>query len=163
MVLAIKSPNPSSAMEWFIKSIPMMVPGLPELALSTLLYLIPNDLEEDPSDNNSSNPLFDEDPINEYAEDVLLLQHISRCLTDLFAKHKELTHELILDYLHTSTGSAKVSKRDEEVNISIWENPKQFMTLVRWNFLQHTLEDVGSSTNNQENYSALIHLHPIFL
>lgn len=145
--MAVESLNPSLAMEWFIKSIPALIPNLPDLALSTLLHLLPDDLG-DPTDS-SSNLLFDEDPINEYTEDVVVLQHICSCLRGMLAKHEELiSHQLILDHLDTK--SEKLSKKDEDsssVNISAWENPKQFMKRVRCNLLHSALGNVESGAN----------------
>ena len=128
-----------------------MIPDLPDLALSTLFHLLPND-SGDVADS-SSNPLFDEDPVNEYIEDVVVLQHISSCLRCLLANHDELlSHELILDHLDTK--SEKASQKDEDsfsVNISAWENPKQFMKLIRCNLLQSVLGSVDSATNKEES------------
>ena len=173
MGLAIECPNPSSALEWFIKSIPKMISDL-DLALSTLLHLVPGDLMIT-SSSGPSNPLFDEDPINEYAEDVILLQHIASCLRDTLSKHKELPiQDLITDYLNQEPnnvtkelGESSLSPSDapssSQLQLSVWENPKLFMMLVRRHLLEGILETAGSSEGREGKHIGSILVHPIFL
>lgn len=166
---SVESPNPSSALEWFIKSVPTIISGL-DLALSTLLCLVPGDPAM-ASSSGSSNPLFDEDPINEYAEDIVLLQHITGCLRDTLSKHKELpAQDLIIDYLDIKnpiTELASDSKGDEDASgsdrFSVWENPKLFMMLVRRHLLQGVLRTTASlSERTQEQQDSTL-AHPIFM
>jgi hypothetical protein len=168
--LSIESPNPSSALEWFIKSIPAMISDL-DLALSTLLRLVPGDLMI-MSSSGPSNPLFDEDPINEYAEDVVLLQHIAGSLRDTLSKHKELPiQDLITDCLNprpnnvTELGESSPSPLDAPGSslLSVWENPKLFMMLVRRHLLQGVLRTAGSLEGAEEKHIGSILVHPIFM
>ena len=169
MELSIESPNPSSALECFIKSIPKMISDL-DLALSTLLHLVPGDLIIT-SSSSPSNPLFDEDPINEYAEDVVLLQHITGCLRDTLSKHKELPiQDLITDYLNPKPnnvieelGESSLSPSDADSSLSVWENPKLFMMLVRRHLSRGVLGTAGSSEGREEKHIGSILVHPIFL
>ena len=169
MELSIESPNPSSALECFIKSIPKMISDL-DLALSTLLHLVSGDLII-PSSSSPSNPLFDEDPINEYAEDVVLLQHITGCLRDTLSKHKELPiQDLITDYLNPQPnnvieelGESSLSPSDADSSLSVWENPKLFMMLVRRHLSRGVLGTAGSSEGREEKHIGSILVHPIFL
>ena len=169
MELSIESPNPSSALECFIKSIPKMISDL-DLALSTLLHLVPGDLMIT-SSSGPSNPLFDEDPINEYAEDVVLLQHIAGCLRDTLNKHKELPiQDLIGDYLNPEPNNvieelveSSLSPSDAGSSLSVWENPKLFMMLVRRHLSQSVLGTAGLSEGREEKHIGSILVHPIFL
>lgn len=169
MELSIESPNPSSALECFIKSIPKMISDL-DLALSTLLHLVPGDVMIT-SSSGPSNPLFDEDPINEYAEDVVLLQHIASCLRDTLSKHKELPiQDLIADYLNPEPnnvieelGESSLSPSDAGSSLSVWENPKLFMMLVRRHLWHSVLGTAGLSGGREEKHIGSILLHPIFL
>ncbi len=173
MGLSIESPNPSSALEWFIELIPVMISDL-DLALSTLLHLVPGDLMIT-SSSGPSNPLFDEDPINEYAEDVVLLQHIAGCLRDTLSKHKELPiQDLITDCLNpmsnnvTELGESLPSPSDAPGSslLSVWENPNVFMMLVRRHLLQGVLgtgANGGLLEGTEEKHIGSIVVHPIFM
>ena len=169
MGLSVESPNPSSALEWFIQSIPVMFSDL-DLVLSTLLHLVPDD-SVITSSSGPSNPLFDEDPINEYAEDVVLLQHVAGCLRDTLRKRIELpTQDLIIaDYLNPKSnvnelasegGNSEDSPRSSQ--LSVWENPKLFMVLVRRHLLQGVLRTTGVSERTEEHTGSIL-LHPIFM
>ena len=171
MGLSVESPNPSSALEWFIKSVPAMISDL-NLALSTLLHLVPGD-SVITSSSSLSNPLFDEDPVNEYAEDVVLLQHIASSLRDMLSKHKELhAQDLIADYLDpklnvtelASEGDSEDSPRpgSSQLSISVWGNPKLFMMLVKRHLLQDVLRSAGLSKRTEEHTGSIL-VHPIFM
>ena len=159
--LSVESPNPSSAMVLFIESIPTMIAD-PNLALSTLLCLVPNNLELLP--DASSNPLFNEDAVNEYAEDVVILQHVTNCISRMINTHKEFPHHFISDCL---TPLVTKDEQYSPVNISIWENPRQFMKLVREHYLRSVLEDSSrcssTSVTDKMEISALSRVHPIFI
>ena len=167
MGLSVESPNPSSALEWFIQSIPVMFSDL-DLALSTLLHLVPDD-SAIASSSGPSNPLFDEDPINEYAEDVVLLHHVAGCLRDTLRKHKELpTQHLIADYLNPKSNVTELASEGDSEDfphssqLSVWENPKLFMVLVRRHLLQGVLRTTGVSERTEEHTGSIL-LHPIFM
>ena len=161
--LSVESPNPSSALEWFIKSIPAMISDL-DLALSTLLHLVPGD-QVITSSSGPSNPLFDEDPVNEYAEDVVLLQHIAGCLRDTLSEHKELlTQDFITDYLNPKSNVAKLASEGDgedspgSSRLSVWKNPKLFMMLVRRHLFQGVVGTTGLSERTEEHTV----IHPVF-
>ena len=146
-------------MEWFVRSIPEMIAD-PDLAFSTLLHLVPGGPEEPL--NASSNPLFDEDPINEYAEDVVLLQHVSKCLGAMLHEHKVLPQRLILDCVSPKRPEGIKQTVEEDGDNSVWGNPKQFMKLVKQYFLQGAVRNAGNiqETHNQEESTQR---HPIFI
>ena len=160
MGLSVESPNPSSALEWFIESIPVIISDL-DLALSTLLRLVPGD-PDITSSGGSSNPLFDEDPINEYTEDVVLLQHITSCLRDTLNKRKELTQDLIMAHLNPKNpniGGLAAEGGEDYSQMSAWENPKLFMKLVKRYLLQNVLR---TSVRAKEQRGSTL-THPIFM
>lgn len=142
-------------MEWFVKSIPVMISD-PHLSLSTLLQLVRGD-PDDPLTNCSSNPLFDEDPINDYAEYVVLLQHVTSALRDLLTTHKELSHGLVSD-LFSQDGTIY----DMNVSIPAWDNPKDFKKLVRRHFLRSVLKKSDITTTKLKQDIKSVHDHPIF-
>lgn len=171
MGLSVESPNPSSALEWFIKSIPAMISDL-DLALSTLLHLVPGDLAIT-SSSGPSNALFDEDPVNEYAEDVVLLQHVASCLRDTLSKHKGLpTQDRIVDYLNpksddvtelASVGDSEDSSGSRSSRLSVWENPKLFMVLVRRHLLQGVMRTTTGLSERTGEHTGSSLIHPIFM
>ena len=142
------------------------------LALFTLLHLVPSD-SVTTSSSGLSNPLFDEDPVNEYAEDVVLLQNIASTLRDMLSKHKELNaQDLIADYLDpklnvtelASEGDCEDSSRpgSSQLSVSVWGNPKLFMMLVRRHLLQDVLRSAGLSERTEEHTESNL-VHPIFM
>ena len=171
MGLSIESPNPSSALEWFTKSIPVMVSDL-GLALSTLLRLLPSDPQITSSHTSGpSNPLFDEDPINEYAEDVVIIQHITSCLKDTQRRHKQefpVLDHLMADCLElnielTASGGDKKSPIDRYNGMSVWDNPQLFMAVVRRHFLHRVLRTTADFTAGTEEHTIYAPIHPIFM
>lgn len=143
-----------------------------DLALSTLLHLLPGDPDTTTLSSVPSNPLFDEDPINEYAEDVVLLQHITGCLRDTLSEHKELpAQDLITNYVDPNnqniTGlSCGGENAPGYSQLSMWENPQLFMMLVRRHLLSGVLRNrtTGLSEKTQKQQSSMYTLiHPIFM
>lgn len=65
--------NPSSALKFFISSLPRLFPN-PQSCWELLLSLLPQTSSEIPS--LPVNPLFDEDPVNDYAEELVLMQYV---------------------------------------------------------------------------------------
>lgn len=86
----IASPNPSSALRWFIGSLPILLRNL-TTSFNILLSLLPREVSlfqsmhtfsQDSPPSPISSLLFDEDPINDYAEDLVIIQLVVRALKD---------------------------------------------------------------------------------
>ena len=156
-------------MEWFVNSIPAMASD-PSVAL---LKLVPREKDEDTLSGGASNPLFDEDPINEYAEDVVLLRHVSNCLRGVVKSRQELTHvdrEVVVDYLATKMADMKLTQEEhwEEafpLGVSVWDNQRCFWSQVRQHFLQGAVRNSCLDGATNQGTREQLHTdskHPIF-
>lgn len=68
----MSSLNPSSALKFFVSSLPHLFPD--NDCWELLLSLLPETSSE--ATPLPANPLFDEDPVNDYAEELVLLQYV---------------------------------------------------------------------------------------
>lgn len=155
-------------MEWFVNSIPAMASD-PSVALSALFKLVPREKEEHTLSGGSSNPLFDEDPINEYAEDVVLLRHVSNCLRGVIKSRQELAHvdrEIVVDCLATKMADIKLTQEEAfPLGVSVWDNQRCFWNQVRQHFLQGAVRNSCLDGATNQGTREQLHTdskHPIF-
>lgn len=64
--------NPSSALKFFVSSLPRLFSD--KMSWELLLSLLPEISPEAPP--LPANPLFDEDPVNDYAEELVVMEHV---------------------------------------------------------------------------------------
>lgn len=169
----VESPNPSSALRWFVKSLPVLLRN-PTISFDILLSLLPPDvvsfqsmhtLAQDSQPSPISNLLFDEDPVNDYAEEVVILQLVVRALEDIIStlSPTQTLTAVQIDNLMKTVPSLQRDENGDQMNneSSPWEDSTGFMHRTKLKLLvslfeavrQH-LEDVGHSKelSSHDNY-----------
>ena len=152
-------------MMWFVHSIPTLISD-PSVALSSLIQLVPH--EEQSALSGSTNPLFDEDPINEYVEEVILLQHVSNSLRDLLNTRQELS----LDLLATEVADIDLSREEEGTGrdgdkevispgVCGWGNQGRFRYFLRGVLKGRCFGDTSTAQGVDER-DKIILKHPMF-
>lgn len=118
--------NPPSALEFFIDKLPLLVPDV-DICFSVLLHLLP---EASEACKTSTNLLFDEDPLNDYAEELLVMKHVTRALetgvTHLLSR-EDLEHESLAKYCKSLTSKIPAGALEEADNRASWDNPHDYL------------------------------------
>ena len=157
----VESPNPSSALRWFIASLPVLLRNL-TTSFNILLSLLPPEvtsfqsmhtLSQDTPPSPIGNLLFDEDPINDYSEDVVILQLVVRTLKDTVHKlspTQTLTADQVdrLVQVLPSLSSDQKDKSGGKISSGLcvatpWEDSTGFMHRTKMTLLVSLLETVG--------------------
>lgn len=119
----------SSALQEFLKKLATMFPGCEQQNFDILLscFTFPEHPPVEPAD---SNILFDEDPINNYTEETLLVQSVCACLQDLISTHyaelRPNLEDLVCKLLHLFQSSVP-----NNCAFSPWENVGMFSYLCK--------------------------------
>jgi hypothetical protein len=99
--LPVSSLNPPSALKLFISSLPKLFPE-PETCWGLLLSLLPQATSRK-TQSLPTNPLFDEDPVNDYAEELVSMRCVADELTGLLFHLRE-TKSLTLQHYEDLAG-----------------------------------------------------------
>jgi hypothetical protein len=138
-VIACPSPSSSSALQSFVSSLPLVLYRDPQSAFTVLLHLLNLDSSQVESrSSGTSNLLFEEDPLNNYLEEVVVLASACRALKTLVTHHSEK----LLDRLFGLAEQVTSSTLLVEVNFdqctsasmckfSPWDKPQMFLRLYK--------------------------------
>lgn len=115
--------NSSSALKFFISALPSLIPN-PHTCWDVLTHLLP---PETSSPAAVSNPLFDEDPVNDYAEELILVEYLVKSLKGVMAA---LTNTAELSERHFKVLSRHLLSQaqafEEQEVTSIWEFSRSY-------------------------------------
>lgn len=136
-------PSASSALPSFLSVLPHVFREHPNTALTVLLQLVALDSEPSETDSDHSNLLFEEDPLNNYMEETVVLAAACRGVQTLVSSHYRQLESAIG---HTaqqlcSTATALLERCSEVggVSFSPWENPKLYLGLCRVSLLSEAI------------------------
>lgn len=146
--------NSSSALKFFIRFLPKLVMDGGS-CFELLLSLLPEAAPSDPA--ASSNPLFDEDPLNDFAEDLVVLEHVVQSLEGVVT---ELTRTKQLSMRHYSSLSKIIPPQTlTQVSGSWWENKHAFLNQKKAQLLSPLLTAIGEAVNcGLEDPTKALHL-----
>ncbi len=113
----------SSALKFFITFLPQLVAER-SVCFEVLLSLLP---EGPPSGQPPyQNPLFDEDPLNDYAENLVVMEHVAHALRSVVA---ELRENNALSLKHYNSLSEKLPAQfHTKASPSQWESKHLFLS-----------------------------------
>ena len=145
-------PSPSSALNSFILSLPLILHHQPHVTLKILLHLV--DLDASILEKRSSytsNLLFEEDPLNNYMEEMTVLADVCNAMKTLIAHHHEqlqepLSHlvQHLCDIGSSLLVEAKLGGKNGRTvcNLSPWDNPLLFLCLCKVTLVSEAVETV---------------------
>ena len=146
---ATESPSPSSGLLSFLSSLPLIFTHRPHIALSILLRLV--DLDSDlsslppPDHGGHSNPLFQEDPLNNYMEEVEVLAVACQAVQLLLSTHTAYLQtqlDTLVGKLVATATHFLGSQSGENVQgllFSPWERPGHYLGLCRLTLLSEAI------------------------
>lgn len=102
----VGSLSPASALKFFISSLPHLFPH-PQTCWDLLLSLLPHTSSETPP--LSTNPLFDEDPVNDYAEEHVSMQYVVEEMRGVLTKLQE-TGSVSQHHYNSLVGHLKITR-----------------------------------------------------
>ena len=139
-------PSASSALPSFLSILPHVFRDHPSTALTVLLQLVALDSEPSKTDSDHGNLLFEEDPLNNYMEETVVLAAACQGVQTLVSSHY---HQLESAIGHTaqqlcSTATALLQRCSEVggVSFSPWEKPKLYLGLCRVSLLSEAIVSV---------------------
>ena len=153
--MATESPSPSSGLLSFLSSLPLLFTDQPHIALSVLLKLVALDSDlsaAPPSDSGiHSNPLFEEDPLNNYMEEAEVLAAACQAVQLLLSTHTTnlqtqphlqtqldtLVRELVATATHFL--GSESGENVEGLSFSPWERPGHYLGLCRLTLLSEAV------------------------
>ena len=146
------NPSASSALHSFFTALPLIFHHHPLTTLTILLHLVALDTvvadiagSESSTSSSNTNLLFEEDPLNNYMEEIVVLTAACRGIEIVVATHCKQLHEALVRVtqqicttaaaLQTSVGSEVPALGEVLVSsgvpLSPWERPKVFSGLCR--------------------------------
>ena len=137
--------NPSSALKFFITSLPQLIPNS-DSCFDVLLSLLP---ENSHKVSTPLNPLFDEDPVNDYAEKLVLIEHLVKSLEVVIDK---LVCGENLSPKHRDSLARHVSvKIHRNSDLSLWEEPHVYLDLLKSSLLHPILVTIRSNIESSDS------------
>lgn len=130
--------NPSSALKFFISSLPRL---FPKTSWDFLLSLLPETSSNPPS--LPANPLFDEDPVNDYAEELVVMKHVVQEMQALLSQSGCLTgghYEALASHLPVDS-----SEENAVSSVCVWENTKISLSSRKVELLSPLLTMISKS------------------
>ena len=118
----------------------MLITDVPACC-STLLSLLALEPVAPPS-AESTNPLFDEDPVNDYAEELVVSGHVIQCLSHMTVTHRSVVVEH-LELLREQVTKWRAQEIGSNLGSNIWENPALYV----WNAKMKLLSDLFLKSN----------------
>ena len=127
----IQCPSCSSALQSYLISLPIILGHVPQKTLEFLLRIVdlPSSHADKPAPVGSGNLLFEEDPLNNYMEEITVLRAACSAMETLIANHCKSLNVLSLAQQVKSVGSSLLAKLDS--NISPWTEQHWFHDLCK--------------------------------
>jgi len=135
---SLQNPTAYSALSTFLGSLFSLFPRHKAQCFSILLDLI--SLDPEPPSEGSANPLFDEDPINNYKEEARLVQITGRWLSVFVKVH----HAEVADQLQQlcERVALVLQLHQQELlgcSMKLWEQPRKVLLLYKLLILRMVL------------------------
>ena len=148
-------PSASSALRSYITSLPLLLHHCPHTTLSVLLQLVDLDESLAKKSDGTNNLLFEEDPLNNYMEEISVLTAACRALKTLLSNHCEELCEPLISLVQKvqSIGTfllAEVTSSDDNINsrmvgkFSPWDQRQVFLGLCKVALLSQAIVDGAS-------------------
>ena len=141
-MIANQTPSPSSALCSYIASLPLVFPHHPHTTFTLLLQLV--NLNASELSHGGGNLLFQEDPLNNYMEEIVVLTETCSAMKTLIGVHHEQLHKPLLvltEQLCSRASSLQMKLSDatdiEQVNSEVfhefspWEKQHVFLALSK--------------------------------
>ncbi len=139
----LDSLNPPSALKYFLISLPCLIPDA-STSFEVLVGLLPENKSEAP--DAPSNPLFDEDPVNDYIEELVLIKYLVKGL-------EIVIHKLIATHNSGPKHFDSLIKhaRQKECDLSVWKDPRGHLDQIKARFLSPLVEKLSSFEENNNH------------
>ena len=136
------NPSSSSALDSYISCLPLALHRHPHTALTILLTLV--DLQSVVLEKENENILFEEDPLNNYMEEMSILRVACTAIEKLIAHHSKFMTETLtrLSQEVQSLATAVMAKLEGSkyaVSFSPWDEPNVFHCLCKVSLLSETV------------------------
>lgn len=132
--VVLQTPSSSSALQSYLTSLPLILHRHPHTPLTILLGLIDlESIEKELKPRDQTNILFEEDPLNNYLEEMVVISAAGAALETLLSHHTtELlsTVESLIELIRRVT-TALESKRSIQVQFSPWNERNIFLGLSK--------------------------------
>ena len=133
--------NSSSALKFFILQLPCLILDA-NTCFDVLLSLLP----ENSNTEKDLNSLFDEDPLNNYAEDLVLLKHI---VVSLEAVIGTLCKNQTICQKHYDRLTRHISTKSHDCHKgSVWEKPCDYLYQAKAKLLYPLVVDTDEKVKN---------------
>lgn len=116
--------SPSSALKFFVASLPLLTPDK-HVCLRLLLCLLPVSEQEMVV---PANPLFDEDPVNDYVEQLVLMEYLVQTMESVIAELIK-TKEISLEHYENMSRHMPAAQLCMKGKGSLWENSQVFLNV----------------------------------
>ena len=93
-MIANQTPSACSALCSYIASLPLIFPNHPHTTFTLLLQLV--NLNASEASHGGGNLLFEEDPLNNYMEEIVVLTEICHAMKTLISVYHEQLHKPLL-------------------------------------------------------------------
>ena len=173
-IIASERPSPSSALHSYILSLPIILHHHPTTTFNILLRLVDLDTSlvnvVENKSQGSGNVLFEEDPLNNYMEEVRVLTAACRAMKYLIASHcKQLHNHLVslAQQVHTIAKSLQTHYSESTcasvgfetsfiVNrFSPWDRPQVFLALCKVALLCEAVVDGAMDAGHSESHELI--------
>ena len=127
-------PSSSSALQLYLSCLPLVLHRHPQTALKILLGLVGH--ESLRLEKENENVLFDEDPLNNYMEEISVLRVSCRAIETLLTSHSEDVKETLARVSEQVQSEATALKAKLEgrmcpSSFSPWDEPNVFIGLCK--------------------------------
>ena len=133
-----EKPDASSALQWFLHALPVMLEDKVQ-GYRVLLGLITPQSHENLLVEESSNLLFAEEPINNYKEELSLVQDVCSSLQQLLSAHSQELQSQLLQLSEIVLSQVRSCLSVDCFCYSAWEKPNFFMYVCKVMFLAKLL------------------------
>ena len=148
-MIANQTPSASSALCSYIASLPLVFPHHPHTIFTLLLQLVNFNASE--ASHGGGNLLFEEDPLNNYMEEIVVLTETCSAMKTLIGVHHEHLHKPLLvltEQLCSRASSLQMELSDAtDINSEVfhefspWEKQHAFLTLCKVCLLAEAVVD----------------------
>ena len=139
-MIANQTPSACSALCSYIASLPLIFPNHPHITFTLLLQLV--NLNASEASHGGGNLLFEEDPLNNYMEEIVVLTETCRAMKTLISVYHEQLHKPLLvltEQLCSLANSLQMKLPDAidtafhnlSAEFSPWEKQDVFLTLCK--------------------------------
>ena len=161
-VLATSShPSASSALNSYIHFLPFLLHNHPQITHTILLHLLHLDtlLVDIKSSGRATNLLFEEDPLNNYMEEMNVLTVVCGAMKTLVACYCDQLHERLISFIQQVCDVGKVLLA--EINIGLedilcsfspWDHPVLFLGLCKVTLVSEAVVDGLAETTSTGYY-----------